>query len=451
MTVSQLISSMCAELPDADLNAIRKARGFSASETASRTSFANFYITSVGLTNVLEQLSLEENITLHLLLETGEVDISFFERLYGAGNSRDTYTQRYKPTFDAVKKNLVRRGLVIMAEVKTHGDTVQLQRWRFAIPPEFAPFLRLLPSVQNSHAGQINESVTRKKLFQLINPGPSVVNDSLTFIVKQGSLYLNNQFFSITALRDGRVTAWEHDLKIFKHGTSVSLSPVEAALKLLTSESWTDPKVIGPALKVFCFGENIPAADKLLHKGWELGLLSKLEIASITHYRLAPVPNGFTSNQAYPPALDWADTISRPDSIKIDLQRIPLFDLEQLNRLAHLAIENETLVASPSLIKLGRSSSIQRSSGFSHWLAEHVPSFGAALETVNARWGKTILHENLLFARVRDLSLRIQLEHELKDKVLVLGDHFIAFPPELRPNVEKILKKSGFVVKTVKS
>ena len=123
------------DLPDTDLNAIRKARGFSASESASRTSFANFYLTSIGLTDVLEQLSLEETLALRLLYEMGEVDISFFERLYGAGNTHGTYTQRYKPTFDTVKKNLVRRGLVVMAEVKVRGDTVQLQRWRFALPP----------------------------------------------------------------------------------------------------------------------------------------------------------------------------------------------------------------------------------------------------------------------------------------------------------------------------
>ena len=244
MSVQQLLSSMCADLPDTDLNAIRKARGFSASESVSRTSFANFYITSVGLTDVLEQLSLEETLALHLLYEMGEVDISFFERLYGAGNSHGTYTQRYKPTFDTVKKNLVRRGLVVMAEVKVRGDTVQLQRWRFALPPEFTPFLKPLPSIQNSQAGQINESVIRKKLFQLINPVPSVSSNSLAIMVKQGSLYLKDQIFSIATLRDDQISAWERDQKVFKPNVRGSLSPVEAALKLLSSEKWMDPKVI---------------------------------------------------------------------------------------------------------------------------------------------------------------------------------------------------------------
>ena len=109
------------------------------------------------------------------------------------------------------------------------------------------------------------------------------------------------------------------------------------------------------------------------------------------------------------------------------------------------------LLASPSLVKLGRSSLAQRNSLLSHWLAEQVPAFGEALETVNTRWGKTILHDNLLVARVRDLSLRIQLERELKDKVIVLNEHFIAFPVESRASVEKVLKKTGFVTRTVRA
>jgi len=40
MSIPNLLHEMCADLADADLNAIRKARGFSLSETASRTSFS---------------------------------------------------------------------------------------------------------------------------------------------------------------------------------------------------------------------------------------------------------------------------------------------------------------------------------------------------------------------------------------------------------------------------
>lgn len=95
MSIPQLLHTMCAELSDADLNAIRKARGFSAKETASRAAFASFYLTSLGLAEVMHNLEPAEAVTLRLLHETGPVDISFFERLYGsAGSHYNTYTQQ---------------------------------------------------------------------------------------------------------------------------------------------------------------------------------------------------------------------------------------------------------------------------------------------------------------------------------------------------------------------
>jgi len=132
------------------------------------------------------------------------------------------------------------------------------------------------------------------------------------------------------------------------------------------------------------------------------------------------------------------------------LRLIPFHDLTQLNSLARLAIENNVLLASPSLVKLGQASPAQRRAPLSRWLAENIPSFGKALETVNARWGKTLQHDNLLVACVRDLSLRVQLERELKNNIVILSEQYIAFPKESRPNVEKVLKKTGFVIKTIK-
>ena len=450
MSIPQLLHSMCAELPDADLNAIRKARGFSASETASRTSLANFYVTSVGLDAVIQTLSSEEAIALRLLHETGEVDVSFFERVYLTDRQRGTYTQRYKSTFDSVKKNLVRRGLVVMAEIKMRGETVQLERWRFALPPEFVPYLPAVPTVQNDRPGQTNDQTIRKKLLQLVGGDPAVPKDLLPLEIKHGSLYLKDYPFSIATFSIWQIEAWQRALNIFKSQTPASLSPVDAALKLLSSEAWTDPRALEPALNVYCFGAKIPPADKLLHKGWELGFLSRLEINSAAHYRLAPASDQGAANQLYPEALAWADITSKPGSVKVDLHLIPLQDLEQLNILTHLAVVNSELFAAPSLIKLGRATPAQRHAPLSLWLAKHVTAFSQALETINTKWGRTILHENLLVAQVRDLSLRVQLERELKDRLIVLSEHFIAFPSEARSSVDKVLKKTGFVTKTIK-
>ncbi len=449
MSIPQLLHSMCADLPDADLNAIRKARGFSLEETASRTAFASFYITSIGLEKVMQTLSPEEAITLRLLNETGEVDTSFFERLYGA-NSHGTYTQRFKSTFDTVKKNLVRRGLVLMAEIKVRGESVQLERWRFALPLEFAPFIPDLPSVSSDQPGETSDRAIRRKLLQLIGGSPAIPNDTLHIHLQHGGIYLKDFPFALSSLQIWQSTAWRSALNTYRPNISASLDPTQAVLNLLSAETWLTAKAIEPALKIYCMGGPIPPTEKILQQGWELGLLTRLTINSVPHYRLALHQNPAGPNDPYPASLPWAITTAKSDSVKIDLRLIPLRDLEMLTTLAHIGLDNGALLAYPSLVKLGRALPEQRNSPLSRWLAENIPAFGKVLETVSRQWGKTILHEKLLFARVRDLSLRIQLERELKDKIVILNEHFIAFPLESRSSVEKVLKKTGFVIKTVK-
>jgi hypothetical protein len=451
MSIPQLLYSMCAEIAESDLNAIRKVRGFSAKETASRTAFASFYTTSVGVAENMAALTPEEAFTLTLLHETGEVDVTFFARLYGAGNKYGTYTQQFKPTFDEVKKNLVRRGLVVMAQIKMRGDTVQLERWRFALPPEFAPYLPSLPTVSSDQPGQFNDHTVCRKLLTITGGSPAVPNDPLPLHLSHGNLQLKNQPFSLDAFHAWQLNAWDSALNASRPNVPASLSPTEAVLKLLSSKAWTAPKSIQPILQIYCFGGKIPPAADLLKAGWELGLLSRLEIDSVPHYRLAPAPDPTASNAPYPATLSWADTLSRPGSVKIDLRLVPLHDLDLLNSLTHLDLENGELHGFPSPIKLGRATPTQRNSPLSLWLAEHIPAFGKVLEDVNAKWGKTLLHENLLVARVRDLSLRVQLERELGQNLVLLNEHFIAFPRDLLSSVEKVLKKTGFVIKTVKS
>lgn len=449
MSTLQLLHTMCAELPDADLNAIRKARGFSANETASRTSFASFYLTAVGVSNNMAALTPEETITLRLLHETGEVDVSFFERLYGAGNTHGTYTQRYKATFDDVKKNLVRRGLIIMAEVKMRAETVQLERWRYAIPPEFVPHLPPLPAVHSEDPGMENETTIRRKLLELVGGSPAIPNDPLPIHIKHGSIYLKDFPFSLATFGLWQTDAWQRALNAFKPDLPASLAPTIAALKLLDETAWTSPHALEPALAIYSFGGKIPQTEKLLRQGWELGLLSRLEIDRVPHYRLTSAHFSSRTDAPYPATLEWASTT--PDFITIDLRRIPLHDLDLLNTLTHLTVKGDELRSYPSLVKLGRAIPAQRNAPLSRWLAENIPAFGQALETVNAKWGQTLLHENLLVAQVRDLSLRIQLERELKENLIVLSDHYIAFPKESRSSAEKVLKKTGFVVKTVKA
>ncbi len=468
MSIPNLLHNMCADLSNVDLNAIRKARGFpwhrppgqvSPSETASRTSFASFFVSSIGVAEAMQSLSPEEIITLHLLHQTGEADIAFFERLYGSAAQSGrhyygTYTQQYKPTFDAVKKNLVRRGLVIMAEIKLRGDSVQMERWRFALPPEFVPYLPpLLPAVTSDEPGETNDRTVRKKLLQLIGGGPAFPNDRVKIEIKDGTIQLDGLPFSAARLQDWQMRAWWLSLNTSNSSVPASLSLTSAAVKLLASlapREWARPESLDPALKIYSFGGKVLAAEKILHQGWELGLFVRLKVDSASLYRLASELTPADSDDPLPATVSWIESNPKTDSVKIDLRFIPLQHLELLNVLTHLSVNKDILQAAPSPIKLGRAILGQRNSPLSLWLAEHVLAFGKALAAVNEKWGKTILHENLLIARVRDLNLRVQLERELGENLIVLNDHFIAFPSESRPSVERTLKKTGFVAKTIR-
>ena len=304
--------------------------------------------------------------------------------------------------------------------------------------------------MHSDQPGQTNDHTLRKKILQLVGGGSAIPNDPFSIVIKHGSLYLKDDPLSQATFGLWQRDAWHRPLNAFKPNVSTSLSPTAATLKLLSTETWTAPQALEPALKIYCFGGIIPPVDKLLREGWQLGLLARLEIDSVPHYRLAPTPNPAELTTPYSASLPWADLAFKPGFVKIDLRLIPLYDLDLLNTLAHLSVENGVLLASPSLVKLGHTTLTQRNSPLSHWLAEQIPAFGRTAETVNKKWGKIILHENLLVARVRDLSLRVQLERELGQTLLVLSDNFIAFPIDARPSVEKVLKKTGFVTKTIK-
>jgi len=97
MSIPILLHEMRASPPESDLNAIRKARGFRSSETASRNSFASYFVSFIGVDEAIQNLGAEEIITLHLLHQTGEVDVVFFERLYGAPRKITSITTARSP------------------------------------------------------------------------------------------------------------------------------------------------------------------------------------------------------------------------------------------------------------------------------------------------------------------------------------------------------------------
>lgn len=178
MKLDYMLSQMCQNvLSNADINAIRKTRGFTKEETASRLQLESVFLSSIGLEAVMSQLTVEETAGLFLLgLQTKEVGVAFFERVYPNDRQKDryyyrTFTQEYKPVYDSVKKNLVKKGLLVVAESQSSNGNTKLERLRFRFPSEFIPYLpSLLPETQTYTELGINrrETVQRQKILEAI-------------------------------------------------------------------------------------------------------------------------------------------------------------------------------------------------------------------------------------------------------------------------------------------
>ena len=140
--------------------------------------------------------------------------------------------------------------------------------------------------------------------------------------------------------------------------------------------------------------------------------------------------------------------------LRLDLEKVPYRALEQIAKIAKFQLAETggtDLIMAPDLLRMGQALEVVRDQPLVQWLREKAPNFRQALETVEARWGKQIVHQNLVIAQVRDLGLKVQLERTFSDpqKVIFLPDDYLAFPPNLLPQIERLITKSGHVIKRV--
>jgi len=81
MDMQNMLEQMCkSDLSDSDLKAICKSRGFPEKEAASRDVFENFFLSTIGIKEVLNSLTYEEVVFLHLLNKINkEVEVAATE------------------------------------------------------------------------------------------------------------------------------------------------------------------------------------------------------------------------------------------------------------------------------------------------------------------------------------------------------------------------------------
>ena len=463
MDTQSMLKQMCkSDISDSDIKAICKSRGFPAKEATSRDVFENFFISTIGIEEALNSLIYEEVVFLHLLNKIDkEVGIEYFERLYGsAGLTNEyyygTFTQRYKETLKKVKKNLVRKGVLIIMEQESYVQSTRMERLRFCFPLEFGEFLP--PFVKPSkfkEAGEFKREVLRDKLLEIVGgeqkPSPVSNKRSFTLTINDGDLSIGSERFRASRLLEWQRACWNASVKTDTRTRSGDMTPVEVtlyALSQLNEHEWLPADGIAVMLKIFTGVDADHPCDQICEAGWEWGCLVKVVVDGKAYYRLPEDPLEDATSSSPENYLQ----IEPDGTVALNLMTIPYAALEVLASVATLDIHNSNLKATASTITIGNALMTVRKEGVFEWLRENSSVFRTAIEMAEKRWGKQIIHEDLMIARVKDLSLRVQIEKSYTGSQLVsLPDDYIAFPCDLFPAIQKLVEMSGHVIKKARN
>lgn len=464
MDMQIMLKQMCRrDINDSDIKAICKSRGFPAREVTSRDIFENFFISHIGITEALNSLTYEEVVFLHLLNTINkEVGIDYFARLYGSakyasGYDYGTFTQRYKETYKKVKNNLVHRGVLIIIEQETYIKSTKMERLRFRFPPEFGKVLP--PIVRPSKfrkTGSYRKEVLRDKLREIIGgeqrPSPLSKKRSFTLTIKDGDLFIGTEKFRAGRLLEWQRACWHASVEADVRMRSGDMTPVETtlyALSQLNEHEWLPAEGLAVVLKIFTGEDTDHPCEQICEAGWEWGCLAKVMVDGKAYYRV-PEDSLDDLTTASP---EYYLQIEPEGTVDLNLMTIPYTALEVLASVADLEIHNSNLRATASLIKIGNALMTVRKKSVFAWLGKHSSDFHTAIEIAEKRWGKQIIHENLMIARVKDLSLKVQIENSFTDSrsLISLPDDYIAFPSDLLPQLQKLVEMSGHVIKKTRN
>ena len=462
MDVPQMLHNMCHRvLSNADVKAICKSRGFSAREAASRALFENFYLSDIGLEETLGSLSQEEIALLHKLKFVGEpVAIPFFAVVYGEkGRSfYGTFTQRYREVLKQVRRSLVRKGVLLMAEADDTVSQTRMEGWRFRLPHTFERFLPPPITATRTFEGEgdFRSDVPRGKLMEIAGrkkASPIGADKQYDLTLEDGVLRMGDREFRAGYLLEWQQACAKASLPSPKKETRTRkvgypVPPFEALTSILGQlgkAEWVRPDELSLLLRIFCNAEL--NGEEICKAGWQWGYLTRQKGNGETCYRLAEEEaeaDMASQHYLYP---------STGQGLTVNLETVPFGSLEYLVGISDLQLSDSGsahLNVLPNLVRMGRAFQSVRDHPLTDWLRKHSPEFKKAFRTVERRWGKQVLHDNLLIARVSDLGLRVEIERTLSEKVVLLSDDYIAFPHRLRNEIEKLVTMSGLVIKTVR-
>jgi hypothetical protein len=473
MPTRLMLKNMCHNvLNGTDMRAICKARRFPKEAQTSPTLLESFFLSDAGVEAAASTLTPQELILIHLLNFADEtVDITFFSRLYGNDTTRHAYstsfTQRHKETLKQVQRNLVRKGILLMAE-KALGGQTKMERWRFKFPKEFAPFLPpIFPPASNrllEGDGNSNQNALRKKIGELLTTTSSSskrIKRKYELNLLNGQLYIGERPFKQKYVWEWQRYHWQATIspvqKLHNHLREVAPSEFVAyAFDQLKANEWIQPDELSALLKLFYYDSEVPKAKEVCEAGWKWGYLAKQSVNGLTYYRPIQEQASTSQNLAAESYLEI-----KGDSLIVGFETIPYEQLEYLNLMAKFKVVDGWLTAKPDLGKIGNVFHEIHEHPLTLWLRENMASegslsfasFDSLMKKVEEQWGEQIIHQNLLVARIKDFSLKVRLEQTFagSKQIVLLSDEWIAFPRTLLPEIEKAVKKNGHLIKTVQA
>ncbi len=463
MDQDKMLKKMCRfGLSQVDIKAVCKARGFPPACLKSRELFQFNFLSDPGIEKAMASLNEKQILFLHLLNAEGEEkDITFFARLYKQAYPRDygyTFNDKYKVVFKKVKTELIRKGLLLFAEEpKEWGNTTVLERQRFMFPNDFELYLPV--PVNPVDIAEPDNKIERKdilrdKLAEILEPGKTSGSQPDSFEgrlhIKDGQLLLGKDRFTVKRLKTWNRSQWTSSVTSDRKSGDSLLSPVALinyTLSFLKKSEWAVPDDVLPLWKIaYPAVTNLPDIESACEKGFKRGCLEKITKDGKTLFRSLNIDTGPGNRKP-------EDFLSIRDDqiIAIDLSCIPLDTLEWLSAVCNMSIRQGGLAAQPDLVEMSHAlEKINEQPAFV-WLQEHHKAFRRIVSSIKRKKGKTVVHNNLMIARVRDLSLKVLLEKKFADtkKLVSLSDEFISFPVNLLPEIQKLVSKSGNTVKFV--
>ncbi len=458
MNYSTMVMEMFVNLAKSDRKSICTARGFERDVATLSSAFADAFLSTHGLPEVMKTLSTQDCRMLNLLLFCRPVKISVFDPLYGKRDvyrSWGTYNELYRPVFKKVKKALLLKGVLILTiDPENYDRRSILERYKFSIPNRFEPWIPLpfgdIHTIEDP--GECRYEAVREKVRDMA--ADAAIQSSGTEktgapgSTKKG---IKHERFTVSKLRNLLHEEWD---TVFSSGTRRYTTNVTSSLSRtlfgilcrLRENQWVTCNEIEPFLELLCRQAEKPDAAKICDRGWQCGLLALLCKNGKKYYR----PAAYDISPEADPSL-WLCSNSQ-EGCTLDIEKVPLEGLELMTAVSQIEMRNGKFLVKPDIPAIGHAPLSLHEHSIMKWLDREITAYRDAFSAVRTRKGKTVLHKNLTIARVGDLSLKMKILKIFSgksSKIVELPGEYIAFATDEFNTVCKVVSKAGLAVKII--